>query len=492
MGKDSEFDNFCERAQEFMGGAPLCKQFLTEIWEGADKNLERAINHVLSTPDEKVRRAGQGGGGGGGGGGESKSSKKDKEKEKKSKKKDKSPAKSSKSDVSPAADFPDFPTSGFFDTAPGGMGGMGGFDSAPAGMGGMGGFDSAPAGMGGMAGMAGMGQAFGQQPPAQPAQTWGQPQAMPPQTMPPQGMPPQTMPPQGMPPQSMPPQGMPPQTMPPQGMPPQGMPPQTMPPQGMPPHGMPHTTMPPHGVPDAGQPGFGQASPSFGANAPGAYGQPPPAQTWGQSAPQYPSQMGHGGDALGAVGHPQFGTVESSQYHSQMGAGAPPGNLGAYGDMGQAKPGFGQASPGYGGGASFAPATPTTAGGWDSESDSDNDWWNNPAPLQSQRGGGSHGGDALGPAAPSQFATLESASQYPTQMGTGAPGYGGAYGDMGQGHGHGHDQWAQQGGGGYGAYGSQSAAPQAMGGHDQWSQQGGYGAQHAQFGSAPPVANWGY
>lgn len=188
------------------------------------------------------------------------------------------------------------------------------------------------------------------------------------------------------------------------------------------------------------------------------------------------------------MGHPQFGTVESSQYHSQMGA----GNLGAYGDMGQAKPGFGQASAGYGAGASFAPATPTTAGGWDSESDSDNDWWNNPAPLQSQRGGGSHGGDALG-AAPSQFGTLESASQYPTQMGTGAPGYGGAYGDMGQGHGPGHDQWAQQGGGGYGAYGSQGGAPQAMGGHDQWSQQGGYGqAQHTQFGSAPPVANWGY
>ncbi|OLQ14929.1 hypothetical protein AK812_SmicGene921 [Symbiodinium microadriaticum] len=158
----------------------------------------------------------------------------------------------------------------------------------------------------------------------------------------------------------------------------------------------------------------------------------------------------------GAMGHPQFGTVESSQYHSQMGA----GNLGAYGDMGQA---FNQGHW-FGIAAEFHENFLLC----------DNDWWNNPAPLQSQRGGASHGGDALG-AAPSQFGTLESASQYPTQMGTGAPGYGGAYGDMGQGHGPGHDQWAQQGGGGYGAYGSQGGAPRAMGGHDQWSQQGGYG-----------------
>ena len=39
------------------------RAWLQEIWSGADCDLNRAINHVIDTPEHKVKRAKPGGGG---------------------------------------------------------------------------------------------------------------------------------------------------------------------------------------------------------------------------------------------------------------------------------------------------------------------------------------------------------------------------------------------------------------------------------------------
>lgn len=62
-----QFREFCQSAQSLKGGPEIDKNFLLEVWTGADCDLNRALNHILDTDDSKVRRAGAGGGGGGGG-----------------------------------------------------------------------------------------------------------------------------------------------------------------------------------------------------------------------------------------------------------------------------------------------------------------------------------------------------------------------------------------------------------------------------------------
>mmetsp|Transcript_57417 Transcript_57417/g.136477 ORF Transcript_57417/g.136477 Transcript_57417/m.136477 type:complete len:291 (+) Transcript_57417:77-949(+) len=56
-----EFENFAATAQALKGGDPIDRDFLLEIWTGAGENQQIAINHLLDTPDSKVRRAGAGG-----------------------------------------------------------------------------------------------------------------------------------------------------------------------------------------------------------------------------------------------------------------------------------------------------------------------------------------------------------------------------------------------------------------------------------------------
>eukprot|EP00971_Amphidinium_carterae_P311911 6200051-Amphidinium_carterae.1 len=56
-----EFENFVGTAQSLKGGDPIDRDFLLEIWTGAGENPQVAINHLLDTPEAKVRRAGAGG-----------------------------------------------------------------------------------------------------------------------------------------------------------------------------------------------------------------------------------------------------------------------------------------------------------------------------------------------------------------------------------------------------------------------------------------------
>ncbi|CAJ1367055.1 unnamed protein product [Effrenium voratum] len=272
----AEFDSFVQQAQLILSGPPLDRQFLAGLWDGADKDLNRAINHLLGLPEENIVREGQGGAnqsptaGGGGGGGDAKKDKKHKkEKEKeKEKKKDKSPKKEATDDF--------------------GTGFGGGFDAFPS---------SFPD------------SAYTQQaswPPYQQPMTQPPPQSQPAYTQPDFSSPYQQ-----------------PVTQPP----PQSQPAYTQPDY----YQQPVTLPPPQSQPAYTQPGY---SPPY---------QQPGTQPLQQDLPQ------------------------SHQYMSAVG-----------------KPPFG--------------GTPDL--GWESESDSENDWWNNPAPLPG----------------PSQYGTLQSASQFPTQM----------------------------------------------------------------------------
>lgn len=97
---DSGFEDFVQNANMIMGGAPLDRKFLTGIWDGADKDLNRAINHLMGTDESKLIREGQAGQADGA------SPKKDKKKgERRS-----SSSKASK-DRSAPADFPSDPFS---------------------------------------------------------------------------------------------------------------------------------------------------------------------------------------------------------------------------------------------------------------------------------------------------------------------------------------------------------------------------------------------
>lgn len=49
------YHEFCDTALAILGN-DVCKDWLAEIFAGADSDLNRAINHVLDTPDDKIKR----------------------------------------------------------------------------------------------------------------------------------------------------------------------------------------------------------------------------------------------------------------------------------------------------------------------------------------------------------------------------------------------------------------------------------------------------
>lgn len=57
--RDGAFNAFVSQAQAIMG-ADLSEDWLFEIWQGADADANRALNHVLDTPEEKIKRGGGG------------------------------------------------------------------------------------------------------------------------------------------------------------------------------------------------------------------------------------------------------------------------------------------------------------------------------------------------------------------------------------------------------------------------------------------------
>ncbi len=57
--KDAAFDAFSNQAQGMLG-SDLSEDWLFEIWQGADADLNRALNHVLDTPEDKIKRNGGG------------------------------------------------------------------------------------------------------------------------------------------------------------------------------------------------------------------------------------------------------------------------------------------------------------------------------------------------------------------------------------------------------------------------------------------------
>ena len=48
----SSFEDFSESAK-MMGGADVDEEWLKELWEGADGDANRALNHLIDTPPEK-------------------------------------------------------------------------------------------------------------------------------------------------------------------------------------------------------------------------------------------------------------------------------------------------------------------------------------------------------------------------------------------------------------------------------------------------------
>lgn len=145
----AEFESFCSQAQVILGGSPLDRHFLGTIWDGADKDLNRAINHLLGIDESKVVRAGDKSVGNG------KDSAKDDKKDKKEKKE-----KKDKKDKKDKADKQ--PQTGGFDAFTGDAFGTGSFAGAQqppsdsfGAAGGWGPPQSAPAGMAGMVGMLG-------------------------------------------------------------------------------------------------------------------------------------------------------------------------------------------------------------------------------------------------------------------------------------------------------------------------------------------------
>lgn len=318
MGDD--FDSFCQQAQIILSGPPLDRQFLSGLWDGADKDLNRAINHLLGLPEEKVIREGQGGGGA------SPAESKPKKESKSSKKTSKEGKKKEKKEESkPAAD--DW-GGGFFESSAGFP--DAGFQTDFA----SGGFQT------GAASFAGMPQpdpGFSSMP--------GMPQQVQQQAF------------------------------------------QTLPPQVQ---SAPAAQMPSY--PDAS---FGAPFQSQQSQHPQHYSQPSPAQPYGQQMPltqqpqpqhhhQQPPPFSQGPPLAQPPAHPSIPTsyAQQSMLHPPYSPNPSPGPDFAKMPLGQP----------YG-----SPATPSTM--WDSESDSENDWWNNPAPLAY------HGGAA------------QPGSEFPTQVG---------------------------------------------------------------------------
>ena len=77
--RDAAFDAFVSTAQAMLG-SDLSNDWLFEIWVGADADANRALNHVLDSPEDKIKRNG---GGGNKSANESKPAKKSKPKESK-------------------------------------------------------------------------------------------------------------------------------------------------------------------------------------------------------------------------------------------------------------------------------------------------------------------------------------------------------------------------------------------------------------------------
>ncbi|KAF4654733.1 hypothetical protein FOL47_009792 [Perkinsus chesapeaki] len=57
--KDADFENFSNQAKSLMGN-DLDDDWLLEMWSGADGDLNRALNHVLDSPEDKIKRTGGG------------------------------------------------------------------------------------------------------------------------------------------------------------------------------------------------------------------------------------------------------------------------------------------------------------------------------------------------------------------------------------------------------------------------------------------------
>ncbi|KAF4656044.1 hypothetical protein FOZ61_007223 [Perkinsus olseni] len=55
--KDADFENFASQARSLMGN-DLADDWLQEMWSGADGDLNRALNHVLDSPPDKIKRSG--------------------------------------------------------------------------------------------------------------------------------------------------------------------------------------------------------------------------------------------------------------------------------------------------------------------------------------------------------------------------------------------------------------------------------------------------
>ena len=64
----SSYEDFIESAK-IMGGSDIDPAWLKELWDGADGDANRALNHLIDTPPDKFRRGGSSGGGGKSGGG---------------------------------------------------------------------------------------------------------------------------------------------------------------------------------------------------------------------------------------------------------------------------------------------------------------------------------------------------------------------------------------------------------------------------------------
>ena len=58
--RDAAFESFVSTAQSMLGN-DLSEDWLFEIWVGADADANRALNHVLDSPEDKVRRTSGGG-----------------------------------------------------------------------------------------------------------------------------------------------------------------------------------------------------------------------------------------------------------------------------------------------------------------------------------------------------------------------------------------------------------------------------------------------
>lgn len=55
MPKDDQFESFVQQAQAILG-SDVSRSWLTDVWAGADGDLNRALNHALDTPSDKVKR----------------------------------------------------------------------------------------------------------------------------------------------------------------------------------------------------------------------------------------------------------------------------------------------------------------------------------------------------------------------------------------------------------------------------------------------------